>query len=192
VTICKDCVEQVTARKKWGPGPWQTEPDYLKFEAHGFICQLHRNYFSWWQGYVGLTPRNELFQINADVIAKRVSMEGQLWWAYWMAGHFESFPQTDYPGIWWVGGDFNLRGQAPADYGPLLARGHLEGKWRYWSIEDAKREIRRLAEQLAAFNVGEEAPMMPRLTGHGLCSAEQNQLIKEDVECCEGNLVTIG
>lgn len=161
---CKECAGQQEARKRWGPGPWQQEPDYEVLTAFGLPCQLHRSAFSWWCGYVGLPSTNMLFKADIHEIEPVVDVEANLNpFPFWVAGHIMTPPTTDSPGTWWVGFDFSRWGQAPADYGPMLRTGHLR-EWRYWGIEDARREVRKLAGQLARCRA--KVPPGPRLKGH--------------------------
>jgi hypothetical protein len=168
---CKDCEGQRSARPRWGPGPWQEEPDYEAFTSSGLSCQVHRSFFSWWCGYVGLPHCHPLFEAEATEVGKLVKVQGNLWWAFWSAAHVISLPTRDDPGVWWVGFDFNLFGQAPADYGPLLQTGHINDRWRYWDVVDARREVKKLAAQLATLRGHkEEVPVRPRVKGQILFS----------------------
>lgn len=172
MTMCKDCAHNKEARQRWGSGPWEQEPDYEAFTAYGFDCQLHRSYFSWWCGYVGLPQSHPLFQIDISDIDKLVKIDGRLWWTFWSAAHVISLPSQHDLGMWWVGFDLNLRGQAPADYGPMLRTGHLDKLWRYWTIEDCRRETRKLAQQFATIaGSRRDAARVPAI-GPTSCSAE--------------------
>lgn len=147
---CKDCTHNRENRHRWGPGPWQQEPDHAYASHAGLPYQLHRSVFSWWTGLVGLPRSHRLCGEDGSVIASMVDVKGRIELAYWAGGHSCTPPDNCSSGTWWVHMELNLYGQAPADYGPLLRAGTLNGTWRYWTLEEARAEVQRLAEQLAA------------------------------------------
>jgi hypothetical protein len=144
---CNDCTQNRANRSRWGPGPWQDEPDYDHLVVAGLPCQLHRNSFSSWTGQVGLSKGHKLYEVwSGEEIARQVQVQGKVQMAFWLGGHEYTPPANGHSGTWWVHVDFTMFGQAPADYGPNLPKLR---SWQYWSFKDAQTEIGRLAEQLA-------------------------------------------
>lgn len=46
----------------WGPGPWQDEPDFKAWHAHGYPCHLRRAaYGGTWCGYVTIPPGHPMY-----------------------------------------------------------------------------------------------------------------------------------
>lgn len=59
----------MTSNPKWGPGPWDTEPDELEWrdERTGLQCELWRNpHYGFLCGYVGVPPGHALFGWHYD------------------------------------------------------------------------------------------------------------------------------
>lgn len=50
-------------KSKWGPGPWQQEPDKVQWQddATGLPCLMVRNHGGAWCGYVGVAEGHPLF-----------------------------------------------------------------------------------------------------------------------------------
>jgi hypothetical protein len=160
-------------------GPWETEPDKLDWEAHGFPCVLRRGGTEAWCGYVGVPVTHPLHGIhyNQPSLKLRSMLEqrlrepigqspslgvmcavafgvelkaspeivfrvhGGITWSDNRHGHGD-------PGnLWWFGFDCSHHG----DLSPTLAaKGFVAPTDEYRSMDFAKHEAERLAEQLAA------------------------------------------
>lgn len=59
---------EVFDKSKWGPGPWQSEPDDLDWidEDTGFSCEIHRNGSGALCGYVSIPESHPYFGSKYD------------------------------------------------------------------------------------------------------------------------------
>lgn len=86
-------------RRKWGDGPWLTEPDYTSwYDADtGYPCNVIRHeHLGHLCGYVGIPPGNRWYGINADEMEPYPEVHGGVTYG----GPFG----TD-PDLWWIGFD---------------------------------------------------------------------------------------
>lgn len=67
----------VVERDGWGAGPWDNEPDIVKFQAFGYDCEARRNRMGAWCGYVSLPLEHDW--------TKRMVTD---WGTEWAAYHF--------------------------------------------------------------------------------------------------------
>lgn len=107
--------------------PWLTEPSDYQWEHAGFPCELWRNGFGVWCGYVAVPPGHPWHGKHYDDI--NASVHGGLTYA----------DDGDHESTWVVGFDCGHFG----DFSPELAR--YGGEYR--TLEYAKAETERLAEQ---------------------------------------------
>src|SRR4051812_33030319 len=101
---CSTCELHQKDRPKWGLGPWESEPDRIEFEAHGFPCILHRGGAGAWCGYVGVDPTHPYHGRDYDSLD--VSVHGGLTYAKECSGHVCHVPKPGEPeNLWWFGFD---------------------------------------------------------------------------------------
>lgn len=137
-------------KSAWGDGPWQTEPDRVEFEAHGFPCLIIRvACHGGLCGYVAVPPGHpwhgkDYSDVPADV-------HGWLTYAESCGGSVCHVPKPGEPdNVWWLGFDH-------AHSGDLLpAHGRFGGVFadptrdKYRTIEYARSGCIDLAAQAAA------------------------------------------
>lgn len=160
---CECATKGSEGRERWGkyPGPWQDEPDRVEFEHMDLPCLLHRGPGGHWCGYVAVPPGHPdhgKHYRDLDV----VSVHGGLTYAAACEGHICHVPKPGEPdGVWWFGFDLHhWRDLAPIDkyyeddYGRkhphehnIFSKTHGE---TYKTVDYARRETEKLAEQLAA------------------------------------------
>lgn len=62
---------------KWGPGPWQHEPDELVFEYKGVLCKIQRNMsLGNLLGYVYITDPLNLYRLYNHLIKEELEVYG--------------------------------------------------------------------------------------------------------------------
>jgi hypothetical protein len=166
--------EQLTApsidKSTWGPGAWQDEPDRVDFMHAGFACfALRHEENGHWCGYVGV-PREHPFygkehgEVSSDLDGHR----GVNYSAPCDGGRICHVPEPGMPDdVWWFGFDcghaFDLSPGIAARMRELHANMSAAGHPRadafdrkhdfmevYRALPYVRREIERLAEQLAA------------------------------------------
>lgn len=145
-------------KTKWGPGPWQDEPDKVQFEdpATGLPCLIVRNRFGALCGYVGVSASHPWFGKDYSDIPDDV--HGGLTFAdkCQPGDERDAVCHLVEPGeddnIWWLGFDC----AHAFDFTPGLADmlgpgGTVPGeRWEYKTIAYVKNEIQRLAQQCQA------------------------------------------
>lgn len=113
--------EPIVPREKWGPGPWEDEPDRFAWRSQGFVCLAVRVPTSGtWCGYVAVPPGHPWYGVSAfDVVVlndEEVDVHGGLTWGQTGCDEFRTF--TPRPGesldVHWLGFDTNHG----ADYAP--------------------------------------------------------------------------
>lgn len=99
-------------KKRFPPGPWQTEPDRVEFKHAGFDCLLNRNQMGAWCGYVGLPATHPLYKTHYQEV-ENLSGYGGLTFGALCGG--EICHVGDVPGeaLYWLGFDC-------AHYGDLV------------------------------------------------------------------------
>lgn len=150
-------------KDQWGPGPWQDEPDRLEFEYKGFPCLMVRNTGGTgsWCGYVAVPPGHPAFEKSYQGLD--LDVHGGLTYSDHCSGHICHEPKPGEPdNVWWLGfdcahgGDLSPRMRAFEEkYIPQLEGFHNINDNRfihgtYKDVAYVKKEIRRLADQLAA------------------------------------------
>lgn len=91
-------------KDKWGPGPWQDEPDYMEWidQDTGYPCKVRRNHDGAWCGYVGVLGINER-GFNSDEIDVHGGVtfgdfdDSNLYWLGFDCSHaWDQSPGLDY------------------------------------------------------------------------------------------------
>lgn len=140
-------------KSKWGPGPWQDEPDRLEFRHAGFPCMIIRAPVTGsWCGYVGIPQTHPFFEKNyMDVYG--VSVHGDLTYSDHCQGHICHVPKPgELDNVWWLGFDC-----AHAFDGMPAMNGHLTNEDNFFArgykdINYVTHETKDLADQLAKKN----------------------------------------
>lgn len=147
---CLLCEEHALNRPRWGPGPWQEEPDRVEFRHAGMPCILHRGSFGGWCGYVGLVPGHPYYGKSYHDVSAEV--HGGLTYSEPCQGHVCHVPEPGEPdNLWWLGFDFGHGGDySPPSAASLHRLGIDTTGDHYWTVDEARAETQRLAEQLAA------------------------------------------
>lgn len=103
--IIKEHAEEVTqAKKQWGPGPWQDEPDRIEFKHAGFDCLLVRNvHMGNWCGYVAVPQDHAAAGWAYDDVP--VGVHGGLTYAGSCEGIICHSTDEEFDGVYWFGFD---------------------------------------------------------------------------------------
>ena len=131
-------------KSRWGPGPWQTEPDRVEFVHAGLPCLALRNHYGAWCGYAAVPPGHPLH--GQDYNDVDVEAHGGLTYASLCADGICHEPAPGEPAdVWWFGFDC---GHA-WDLMPGM-RMAITADCAYRTLDYVRAEIRSLAEQLVA------------------------------------------
>jgi hypothetical protein len=153
-----DTIEYTTFDKSnWGAGPWQHEPDKVQWAdpTTGLPCLIVRNRLGALCGYVGLAQAHCFFGVAFSDVA--VEVHGGLTYSnHCQIEGDEAQRVCHIPGagesdqVWWLGFDCAHSGdQTPAlDLWNTIP--WVTGYPQYRDIEYVKKEVARLAVQLAA------------------------------------------
>jgi hypothetical protein len=57
--------QQAAVKERWGPGPWQAEPDRVQWWSQGIPCLLIRGPFGQWNGYIGVPVGHPWYETDA-------------------------------------------------------------------------------------------------------------------------------
>lgn len=157
--IAGHAARMAKARKSpyWKRGPWDSEPDREEFEHLGLPCIIQRGGGGAWCGYVGIVPGHPLHgkgygghYEGEEYVFSPVSelrVHGGITYAESCRGGVCHAPRPGEPAeLWWLGFDCAHY----MDLTPTNSDYADYGAW-YWNAADAKRETRRLAEQLKAW-----------------------------------------
>lgn len=138
-------------KEKWGPGPWQTEPDRMDWIRSGFSCFALRNEFGNWCGYVGVPKEHPDYgKSHTDMSIDPINVHGGLTYTDKCQGHICHVPKAGMPAdVWWFGFDTGHAGDlsprvtaALGDHSDLL-------EWQVYRDADyIKKETNSLARQL--------------------------------------------
>jgi hypothetical protein len=109
-------VQTLYDKSSWGPGPWQDEPDDVRWSdsVTGLRCMLRRNPAGFWCGYCGLPGNHPWERLQADDIP--VGIHGGI--------SMKGIVQGDGDGLTWIGFDCG---------GPKDLKPGLVGAGRGWS-----------------------------------------------------------
>lgn len=143
-------------KPKWGPGPWQDEPDRVEFEHEGIACLMSRqSQIGHWCGYVGVEPGHP-WHGEAKYFWDRQDgpeVHGGVTFGAECGGFVCHVPKPGKPeNLWWIGFDCAHLG----DLSPSIHRnvGHflfdIGGGEHYRTADYVRREVERLAEQAKA------------------------------------------
>lgn len=147
-------------KKKWGPGPWQDEPDRLEFEHVGLPCLIVRSSRSGVLcGYVAVPPGHPWHGKNFGDVDGDV--HGGLTYSAKCAGRICHVPKPGEPDdVWWLGFDCShLYDVRPGDaalfaslpqYATAAALMRAEPGSVYRTMPYVRGECARLAEQAKA------------------------------------------
>lgn len=139
---------RIYEKEKWGPGPWQTEPDRMDWIHAGFSCFALRNDFGIWCGYVGVPKEHPDYEKSHGDMS--VNVHGGLTYSNKCQGPICHVPKDGMPAdVWWFGFD---SGHAD-DLSPSITAvlGDSASFLKYQVYRDAdyiKKETNHLAEQL--------------------------------------------
>lgn len=136
------------AKAAWGDGPWLHEPDRVDFEHAGLPCLLLRNRAGAWCGYAAVPPGHPLH--GKDYETPDVEVHGGLTYASACDRHICHVPKPGEPDdVWWFGFDCSHSGDISPAYD--LPRGERYSSYtdQYRTVDYARAETARLAEQLA-------------------------------------------
>ncbi len=143
-------------KKEWGEGPWQEESDRLEWEYKGFPCLMRRNMeiTGSWCGYVAVPPGHPAFEKGYDDV--EVDVHGGLTYANHCQGPICHVPAPGEPdNVWWLGFDcahgFDLSPRLEAFTQQIMGHKSFLGVHQhYWTAKEVRREVKSLADQLAA------------------------------------------
>lgn len=144
---------RLVKRDRWrahnGKEPWKGEPDKEQWTYKGYPCLIVRTRVTGALcGYVGVTARHPYYHRSAselDADTTPVSVHGGVTYMGFDSGNIYSvLEQTDtWKDIWWIGFDCSHLG----DYSPNLQM-DSEFKEHYWTLQEVRGEVERLADQL--------------------------------------------
>ncbi len=102
--------ETTIDKSKWGPGPWQTEPDRVEFECLGLPCLMVRQQDAGhWCGYVAVPPGHPWHGMDfAGSFDQddRPEVHGGLTYSEKCQGKVCHVPKLGEPDdVWWLGFD---------------------------------------------------------------------------------------
>lgn len=157
-------------KSKWGPGPWQDEPDKMQFEdpVTKLPCLIVRNKTGALCGYVGVPEGHPLYKKDYDDIASRVieHPHGGLTFSGLCSNAPEEEGICHKPGVgekdsvWWLGfdcahlDDFIPQFNEWLDQLKRVLKVDICENGTYKPISYVKAEIAALASELA--RVGKE------------------------------------
>lgn len=133
-------------KTKWGPGPWQDEPDRQEWKYRGLPCLAVRNQMGSWCGYVAVPPGHPAYKKPYDDVD--VNVHGGLTYADHCRDHICHVPAPGEPDdVWWLGFDCGHSD----DLVPSMKEFCKSLLWgTYKDLKYVVRETSELAEQLAA------------------------------------------
>jgi hypothetical protein len=148
-------------RSKWGPGPWDGEPDRVEFKtAAGFTALIQRVQRGHLCGYVAVPHTHPFYASGDDRLKYKLEVHGDVTYAKACAGHVCHVPAPgESDDVWWIGFDANHRddssplGGDPGFFGFLDDDGDdfaSKGPDDYRTVEYMRAECEKLAEQLKA------------------------------------------
>jgi hypothetical protein len=156
-------MEQLTApaidKSKWGPGPWQDEPDRVDFVHAGFACFAKRHpSFGSWCGYVGVPREHPLYRRDWDEV-DGLDVHGGVNYSAKCdpASGICHVPEPGMPDdVWWLGFEcahgFDLVPGTQATLRVLMGEAWRENEWLrtrevYRALPYVRRQIEALADQ---------------------------------------------
>src|SRR5438067_12443361 len=109
---------EASEKRKWGPGPWQDEPDRVDFEHAGLPCLILRGPVGAWCGYAAVPPGHplhgkgysELYDYETES-GIDIRVHGGLTYAGACSGDICHVPRLGEPDdVWWFGFDCSHAG----------------------------------------------------------------------------------
>jgi hypothetical protein len=150
-------------KSSWGPGPWQDEPDRLEWKHAGLSCLIVRAQPGHLCGYVAVPPGHPWHGVdysgrydeNGESYTPSpidVDVHGGLTYAEKCQGKICHVPAPGDPDdVWWLGFDCaHLGDTSPKREAEDRGRGWFDPMASYKSVPYVRREVERLAEQVAA------------------------------------------
>jgi hypothetical protein len=113
--------------EKFGPGPWQAEPDRIEWKHAGFVCLVTRNEINGhFCGYVGVPPGHPWHGVDDSEL--RADVHGGCTYAEHCQDHVCHVPEPGEPEhLYWLGFDCHHHGDlTPRD----VLRGDVHGSYR--------------------------------------------------------------
>lgn len=150
--------KQAEVKARWGPGPWQDEPDRVQFHAHDLPCLLLRGPFGGWNGYVALPYDHPWY--GANEYDMPVEVHGGITYSAledaesimaWQGDEASADPVCDPP--WWVGFDcahaWDIQPGMEAFLVALMGGAHTSrATQEYRTLDFARRATEFLAQQI--------------------------------------------
>lgn len=148
------------AKARFGPGPWQEEPDRAEFEAYGLPCLIQRGPMGALCGYVAVPPGHRLHGEShaiweGEAPATELEVHGGLTYSAACEGLICHVPREGEPdNVWWLGFDCAHAGDVVPglDYRlphQLRRRGDV-----YRTIDYVRAQCEALAKQLIEVDGG--------------------------------------
>lgn len=150
VTSSRD--DTLDKEAKFGPGPWQSEPDRVEWRYRDLPCLIVRGPIGSLCGYVGLPPGHRWHGADYDNIG--VQVHGGLTFANKCGGHICHVPRGDEPEhVWWIGFDCAHLGDVVPEIVLLREMGVMSSSHErdgfYRTIDYVMEEVENLAQQVA-------------------------------------------
>lgn len=145
------------AKTNWtepSSGPWDDEPDKATWvdPATGLDCMIHRGPMGALCGYVGVTEGHPEFEVSYHEVDVRVH-GGLTYSDFCRETDDESYgichvPEPGRPDkVWWLGFDCGHYNDLIPGMSNYL---YPTGEPHYWTFDEVKAEVERLAAQLVA------------------------------------------
>ena len=141
-------------KSTWGDGPWQFEPDLLRWEdpPTGLACLIRRNGGGALCGYVGITAKHDLYGADdsygrqystlgeevLDGVVHDLQCHGGVTYGRW----------DSQEKLWFIGFDCAHSGDLSPAYRTMLREVGGSTGGTYKDIRYVKREVESLARQL--------------------------------------------
>ncbi len=135
-------------KSKWGPGPWQDEPDHVAFEHAGYSCIVHRGPAGGLCGYVAVPPGHPWHGMDYNEVPADV--HGGLTYGGKCEGAICHVPKSGEPdNVFWIGFDTAHSGDVSPAFRRLSAA-FTDPRDSYKTMAYVTSETKRLAEQACA------------------------------------------
>lgn len=143
-------------KSDWGPGPWQDEPDEMKWRdfATGYDCYVVRHSsLGNFCGYVRVPIKNKLYRVPYQVLERRKDADIRVHGGITFSGPLGQIKDTKTKG-WWFGFDCGHGSDISPGLVALLGSAVVGGLFRdavYRNLSDCWQECTSLALQLSQF-----------------------------------------
>jgi len=141
-------------RERAGRGPWDDEPDKVRFRAHGLTCICWRGPLGAWCGYVAV-PKGSILD-RLDYSSCPISCN-DTWCNHRPESLFSVHGGITFSGhrdgsLWYFGFDCSHYGdKVPA----LLSFYRTDHGDYYWTVDAVRRETAQLAEQISEWSISQ-------------------------------------